>query len=250
MRTSLESGCRGGPRHFLRLGLMERLLKKNLRNGLVLDAGCGDGALSIRLAKRGFLVTAVDSSEEWCGIFERRLHNTRLKEKIKIICSPLEKANFTRESFDAIVCGELLEHIENDREIMEKLCLLLRKNGILILSVPLINKGWDTWDKITGHTRLYALEELTSLLEHLGFQITRIVGWGYPLVKLYNKLIFEKWAKKAKTEDEIKRPTHFSTYLGKSYLVSCIIGLLFYIDTLCTPPQKAMGIVLSAKKIY
>ena len=221
------TGIRSGPRHFFRLTIIERFLKESLNKGTVLDAGCGDGSLSIRMAKKGFFVYAVDGSQEWCNVFKGRLKSRVIKERIKIFCTTLDKIGFNPGLFDAVVCSELLEHTENDVETLTNFYSLLKKDGILILSLPLANKGWDIWDTIAGHVRLYILQDLISVLENIGFKIVKVLGWGYPFTKLYNKFIFTKWANKAKAEDEIKKPKHFITHIGKSYLVSIVLSVIF-----------------------
>lgn len=239
---------RSGPRHFFRLTLIEALIKNSLKKGVLLDAGCGDGSLSMRLAGRGFHIYAVDSSQEWCDIFKARLRNSNLEERIKIFCSPLLKGNFERGFFDCIICGEVLEHIDDDLETLKNFYLLLKRGGILILSVPLKNKGLDSWDRIAGHLRLYDYGRLKRMLVSVGFSVEKTLCWGYPFTKLYHRSIFLKWASKIKNEAEIIKPGRFITALGKSYLVSVILGAVFLIDILFTPRDKAIGIILKAKK--
>lgn len=240
---------RSGPRHFFRLNIMKWLLSKNLKSGRILDAGSGDGSLSIQLAKKGFNLYAVEPSREWRDIFKTRLRRTGLEKNIKIFHSPLEKINFPAESFDAIVCGEVLEHMDNDKEALQCFHSLLKKGGILILSVPLVNKGWDMSDEIGGHKRLYVFQELVSLLKASGFKTEKTIGWGYPFTKLYNKFIFVNWARNLKSEEEIRRPKMLTTRIGKNSLVSILLGLIFLIDVFFTPPDKAIGIALRAKKL-
>lgn len=240
---------RSGPRHFFRLKLMEWLLSKSIKEGLILDAGSGDGSLSIQLAKKGFNIYAVEPAREWSDIFKSRLKRAGLEKNIKIFHSPLEEINFLTESFDAIVCGEVLEHIDNDKKALQCFYSLLKKGGILILSVPLVNKGWDVSDEIGGHKRLYVFRELVSLLKASGFKTEKTISWGHPFTKLYNKFIFVNWAKLLKSEEEIRRPKMLTTQIGKNSLVSILLGLIFFIDVFFTPPDKAIGIALKAKKL-
>jgi magnesium-protoporphyrin O-methyltransferase len=53
--------------------LMLSRLPGDLRGARVLDAGCGTGAMSAELAKRGAFVLGVDVSPQLIGIAERRL---------------------------------------------------------------------------------------------------------------------------------------------------------------------------------
>lgn len=240
---------RSGPMHFFRLNIMKWLLSKNLKSGRILDAGSGDGSLSIQLAKKGFSIYAVEPSQEWHDIFKTRIKQTDIEKNIKIFHSLIEEIKFEINSFDAIVCGEVLEHINNDEEALKYFHSLLKKGGTLILSVPLMNKGWDASDEIGGHKRLYVFRELVSLLKASGFKTEKTVSWGYPFTKLYNKFIFLNWAKNLENEEEIRKPKMLTTQIGKNSLVSMLLGLIFFIDVFFTPPDKAIGIALEAKKL-
>lgn len=240
---------RSGPRHFFRLSLIEFLLRKSLKRGIILDAGCGDGSLSIRLARMGFEVYAVDASAQWCAIAQKRIKSVSLDKRIKVICSPLEKVALAPGSLDAILCGEVLEHIENDQEVLKTFQRLLKNEGVVILSVPLDNKKRDIWDTITGHVRLYNFGKLKESLESVGFKIEKTFSWGYPFAKLYHRLIFLKWAQKAQSEQEIVKPKHTLTKVGKNSIFSVIFSLIFFIDLFFTHPKEAIGIIIKAKRI-
>lgn len=242
-------GERSGPMHFFRQTLMALLIRNYPGGGKALDAGCGDGALSVRLARKGFSVYGVDCAEDWCDSARRRVETLYLGGKIEIICSPLEKINFPPGFFDVIVCGEVLEHLRNDEEVLKQFHVLLKKGGELIISVPLVAKGFDISDVMVGHVRLYDYPALEKLLSNCGFRIDKKLGWGYPFAKVYHDFIFVRWANTFKNENEIRHPTHCVTAIGKNYLVSILAGLLFFIDIVFTPPHKGIGIVLRAEKI-
>jgi len=93
---------RSGPRHFLRLYLLERLLVTNLPKGsLILDAGSGGGEFSIRLAKRGFKAYAVDRDKKSCDILESRIRDDEfLKKGVIIENTSLENVDFSSNFFD------------------------------------------------------------------------------------------------------------------------------------------------------
>ena len=239
---------RSGPMHFFRQTLMDLFIRRYPGGGTALDAGCGDGAFSARLAKKGLSVYGVDCSEEWCDSARKRIAALRLGGKVEIMCSSLEKMDFAPGSFDVIVCGEVLEHVRNDEEVIRKFRVLLKSGGELVLSVPLIAKGFDISDVMVGHVRLYEYAALERLLSACGFRIEKKLGWGYPFSRIYHDLLFVRWADRFKDEDEIRRPTHCVTAIGKSRPVSIIAGLLFFVDIVFTPPRKGIGIMLRARK--
>lgn len=246
--SDFNHGVRSGPRNFFRLFLMEWLLDKKFGEKAALDAGSGDGTLAIKLAKKGYAVWAVDSDRQSCEILVKRMSAVGLKVGITVSCASLLDVKLPQGHFDVITCGEVLEHIDRDSELLKKFYGLLKQGGILILSVPLEAKGWDTWDDMTGHKRLYSYGSLSHFLESLGFTVEKSFFWGRPFARLYSRYIFLKWANKSETEQEIRKEKLVCTRIGKSRIISLCVGCLFFLDLFFTSPQKAIGTIVKARK--
>ncbi|MBU1998291.1 MAG: class I SAM-dependent methyltransferase [Candidatus Omnitrophica bacterium] len=241
---------RSGPRHFFRLMLLKLLLKSSLAKGRILDAGCGDGALTLKLAKAGFQVYGVDASQQWCDTLRQKIKDSPLEKRINVFCSRLEDVEFAPGFFDAVVSGEVLEHLQDDCAALDKFHYLLKEKGVLIVSIPLVNKGWDMGDEMGGHVRLYVLKDFLSILKQAGFKVNKVLAWAFPFTWIYNKFVFRKWANQIRcTEDEIKNPRHLITMIGKNNLVSLILGLIFLVDILFTPPDLGIGVIVKASKL-
>jgi SAM-dependent methyltransferase len=103
-------------------------------------------------------------------------------------------APFSAHSFDAVVAGEVIEHIEDDRGALEEAARVLRPGGILVISVP-AHPGWfgasDTW---AGHVRRYTRDDLACVLEDAGLTLERIRPWGFPMSALYHRAFYDKRA--------------------------------------------------------
>lgn len=242
-----EGRC--GPRHFFRLRAIEKLLLARKKSGVILDVGSGDGALALRLAGKGFLVYAMEPDESWCSILRSRLEGSLLKDKVRVMCRPLEEGFGENILFDAVICSEVLEHVKDDSLALKSINRIIKDDGVLIVSVPLINKGWDLWDEYTGHLRLYEPQELLKKLGSGGFQADRIVSWGVPFGKLYHKHIFLGWAKRVSGEEEIIRPNSILTRIGRCRALSAALSALFFADVLFTPLSKGIGVIIRADKV-
>jgi SAM-dependent methyltransferase len=85
-----------------------------------------------------------------------------------------------KNHFDLIVCFEVLEHIKNEKKIIEFFFKSLKKGGSLILSVPSKNAPLyragllKNFDLIVGHLRRYTKNEITNVLTWGGFKIDTI----------------------------------------------------------------------------
>ena len=129
--TYLESGLH--PKH--RLMKYHSFFLENIsRNNVVLDIGCGIGALSYDLAKKAKEVFAIDVNHKNIEIAKRRYS----AENIEYIVGEATKYDFKQE-FDVIVLSNVLEHIKDRRSFLLRIKRLSHK---FLIRVPLIERDW------------------------------------------------------------------------------------------------------------
>lgn len=85
-------------------------LAGDLEGRRVLDAGCGQGDLTLHLLRRGAHVTALDLSEAMIDIVRRR--TATAAQQPMLIAAPLEQSGLPEASFDLIVGNYVLHHLE------------------------------------------------------------------------------------------------------------------------------------------
>jgi len=66
------------------------------------------------------------------------------------------------EKFDTILYIDVLEHIEHDKEELEKACSHLREGGHLIVLSPAFQSLYSPFDKAIGHFRRYSKKTLRA----------------------------------------------------------------------------------------
>lgn len=98
----------------------------------ILDVGCGNGVISRHLGKFGFNVTGIDVSDK--TIDKATALNTF--SNVKFIKKSAEELMATGEQYDAIICSEVLEHLDNPESLLKVLNKTLSQNGKLIITVP------------------------------------------------------------------------------------------------------------------
>jgi SAM-dependent methyltransferase len=76
---------------------------------------------------------------------------------------------FEEKSFDAVLIGEVLEHLREDATALSNLRRVLRDDGILVVSVPFYH------DKELGHIRIHSPVSAERLLRISGFRILDFV---------------------------------------------------------------------------
>jgi SAM-dependent methyltransferase len=93
--------------------------------------------------------------------------------------------------FDAVVLGEVLEHIEDDAAALREAWRVLVPNGVLALSVPRNPAWFSKSDEWAGHFRRYTRERLVKVVEAAGFEQVACVAWGFPMSALYHRTVYE-----------------------------------------------------------
>jgi SAM-dependent methyltransferase len=105
-------------------GAVNELLRG--RTGLtVLEAGCG--SLSYLKFPAGSRIIGIDIDQDQLG------RNTQLNERIY---GDIQTYDLGRSRFDAIVCWNVLEHLEHPEQALARFAAALRDDGIIILSAP------------------------------------------------------------------------------------------------------------------
>ena len=97
------------------------------------EAGCGEGHLSIRLAKSGFDVAGCDVDS---GIVERAVENARIA-RAKVLFNVASLYDLDAKvvaNRDLVVCCEVLEHVDDPQKALDVISKLTSR--YVLISVP------------------------------------------------------------------------------------------------------------------
>jgi 2-polyprenyl-6-hydroxyphenyl methylase/3-demethylubiquinone-9 3-methyltransferase len=169
---------------------LEYILSKcNIHDKRVLDIGCGGGILSEQLHKHGAIVTGIDSSSK--SITIARQHAEEQNYDIKYINKSIFDITDC-DSFDFIVCFEMIEHIDKPNELIKKINELSADKSGLFLST--INRNLKSFvlakiiaeyvlNYVPKGTHQYAKfitpYELTKILENNNYNLNGISGLDF-----------------------------------------------------------------------
>ena len=151
------------------------VLDKFCRGKNVLDIGSGVGTLDLYLAQKGRQVTGIEISQRAVDI-ARQSQRLLGINKIKFIRGDFFQLK-TREQFPFVICSEVLEHLSNEQQAINKIYRLIKPEGLLLITVPsqnapLIKLGAiKKFDQVSGHLRRYTLDSLRLLLEKNQFKV-------------------------------------------------------------------------------
>jgi 2-polyprenyl-3-methyl-5-hydroxy-6-metoxy-1,4-benzoquinol methylase len=114
--------------------IVDSIKSLNKPDAKILDIGCGNGNISLALGSLGFNVTGVDIDPS--SIEKARRLNKFPNVKFDVLDA---NAFDVTDEFDAIVCSEVLEHLEDPSDLVQSIFQILKKEGVLVATVP---NGW------------------------------------------------------------------------------------------------------------
>jgi SAM-dependent methyltransferase len=86
----------------------------------------------------------------------------------------------TGQSFDTVVCLNVVEHIQDDIAALRNIRGVLADRGRAIVLVPHGPWLFGTLDEVLGHFRRYTPDELASVCAEAGFQVEHILKFNKP----------------------------------------------------------------------
>lgn len=162
------------PGTLLRYYACKDILLKLIRDGnTVLDIGCYDGFILSKLKdKRNFVPIAMDVDED--GLKTAR-GNGLTAILATATCIPIKD-----KSVDVMMLLDIIEHVEEDRQLIKESYRVLKKGGTLVLTTPVKNKklvpfvNMHKVHRRWGHLREgYSREELKGLLTCNHFNVLK-----------------------------------------------------------------------------
>jgi SAM-dependent methyltransferase len=221
-----------GPRHALRERLLHDLFLRGRPGVEVLNAGAGYGSFTRLLEEKGFEVTSTDVSEQAVELLRERVAG-------EVVVADVCALPFADESFDAVVLGEVLEHVRDDVQALAEVRRVLRPGGIVALSVPANPKRFGPSDLWAGHFRRYGRTELLAKVSSAGLLVERCRAWGFPFSALYHFHLYEP---------RLVRRGSSTDVACKSFAMAGLTALLS-IDRLFVGVERgALGLVLLARR--
>lgn len=144
--------------------LRYRFAAAYMRNGdRVLDAGCGSGYGTRLLAQTGAKVTGVDRAREAID-YARSIY---ADDRVTWVCSSLEDYSSPEDHFHRITCFETIEHVNNPGMLLRSFSRILRKDGLLLCSVPIVpSRHFDQY-----HLHDFTEDSFLDLLDSSGFHL-------------------------------------------------------------------------------
>jgi len=156
----------------------------------VLDVGCGAGRFGASIkARQGAHVTGIELNPRAASIAKTRLDD--------VVVADLDEwqVGFPSQSFDCVVCGDVLEHLRRPDVALRRIHQWLTPDGRLIASIPNVRNHTVLSSLIEGnwtyepsglldqtHIRFFTRFEIERLYYRAGFEIDdcqMVLGEGH-----------------------------------------------------------------------
>ncbi len=175
----------------------------------ILDAGFGFGQYTYRMAKslNYEMIDAVDLKDEQvadCDAFFKKVNIQKVHFQTGDLTTFVQT-----EKYHLVLCVDVMEHIEDDIQVLTNYCNSLKKGGMLLISTPSDQGGSDVHDDgetsfIEEHVRDgYGVEDMAHKLKAAGFskwdiqysygkwgRISWLLSMKYPMLMLNKSSLF------------------------------------------------------------
>lgn len=176
------------------LGLLAHL---HLADKIVLEIGCGYGAHIMIMSRRVKIAIGIDIAQ---GPLRYAKEQQSTYISAKLVRANAELLPFRDSCFDVALVLEVLEHVQNPRDVLEEAMRSLKSQGYLVVSVPNRRYPLEMHGMRIGKTvftgfhgsvpflswaprfirntfetaRIYTKKEITEIIEESGFVVCQV----------------------------------------------------------------------------
>lgn len=130
--------------------------------GFLLDAGCGEKPYS--LIYEELTEKSVGCDVEYC------IHNQTAVD----VFATLDELPFENNTFDTILCTNVLEHVAENEKAFSELSRVLKYNGYMLVSVPFLYPAHE----VPHDFYRYSFYGLMYQMKKNGLDIIKVIPWG------------------------------------------------------------------------
>jgi len=166
-------------------------------NSKVLSVGCSEGYVEKELNEKGCKVVGIEIDKNAAQVAKKYCVDV-----INADIEELDKLPYPENSFDYIICLDVLEHLARPDIILNKLKRYLLPNGEIIISIPNIARfeyrlklSFGIFDYSEcgalskGHLRFFTYKTARTLIESSGYKIKAIKSTGLgSIIKIFPTL--------------------------------------------------------------
>ncbi|MEP6754797.1 MAG: class I SAM-dependent methyltransferase [Chthonomonadales bacterium] len=154
---------------------------------VILDIGCGTGAMSQKLAKFGQVVSADFSP--------LALEFSRKRGLTDLCAADAMRLPIQSQTFDLIIALDILEHLPDDEAALAEFQRILKPGGRVIATVPAYMSLWSGHDVALMHFRRYTASGFRERYVKAKLDVERLsyaMTFLFPVVWLVRRVFANK----------------------------------------------------------
>jgi ubiquinone/menaquinone biosynthesis C-methylase UbiE len=161
-------------------------------NGAIIESGAGTGGTTLLLndgSAPSWILLEPDNT--MADLLEKKVEYLQFPDNCKVIRGTT--AQLSGITADTIIYIDVLEHIEQDKQELEKAATLLKQRGHLIILSPAFQSLYSPFDKAIGHYRRYTKATLKQVVPGslTQVQLRYLDSTGY-FMSLANRLLLKQ----------------------------------------------------------
>jgi 2-polyprenyl-3-methyl-5-hydroxy-6-metoxy-1,4-benzoquinol methylase len=183
-----------------RYGISATVFPPYVKDGKVLDIGCGPGYFLLILKKLGFETYGIEPSEKAASFGREKL-------RLDIKTGTLLDHKFPDNYFHFITMNHVLEHLHNPVEVLSEAKRILHPDGMIMIRTPNMDSyGYQRFGKNWGpletprHLILYSKQSIAGLADKTGLILKRF-STTHARSLLYWSLEYEMRSKNNNNKD-------------------------------------------------
>jgi len=104
----------------------------------ILDIGCSQGIVCILLARENFSCIGLDLEKQSIEFAKNELEKEEeiVKNRISFIVGDAMNLEYSDNSFDTVILGEILEHLTHPEKVLIEAKRVLKEDGKIIITIP------------------------------------------------------------------------------------------------------------------
>jgi SAM-dependent methyltransferase len=153
-----------------------------------LEVGCGTGFVLSGIAQSKPVLALSASEMQSAGL----AYAAKRVPHAQFLQMDARRMPFVEE-FDVIGAFDVLEHIDEDDEVLAAMCRAVRPGGGVILTVPQHPRLWSAQDEHAGHVRRYTRGQLVAKMRRAGFALLRASSFVSLLLPLLAMARLARW---------------------------------------------------------
>jgi ubiquinone/menaquinone biosynthesis C-methylase UbiE len=196
-KTARRYQIRKEPKHNAEMRLVDRAFEFVPKSHRVLDVPCGGGRVALRLAKKGYSVSAADLSDSMIQIATETMAENKINCPVEK--QDVEKLTLPDRGFDTIISFRLFHHFPSPdirSRVVKELCRVARKYVVLSYFSPysatsVRNKLRAAMGGKRSQKHTTPLSEVEGYFKNCGFKLVKDFA-QMPLIHTVHLAVFER----------------------------------------------------------